>query len=54
MNLPAIPLILVIVVLAIYIFWKFMAPQKKKPVQRRFSIRKNWNSKTSDVNNGTE
>jgi hypothetical protein len=54
MNLPAIPLILVIAVLAIYIFWKFMAPQKKKPVQRRFSVRKYRNSKTSDENDETE
>ena len=45
MNLPAIPLILVIAVLAIYIFWKLMTPQKKKPVERRFSIRKYRNRK---------
>ena len=40
MNLPNIPLILVVAVLVIYIVWKLMTPAKKKPEQRRFSIRK--------------
>lgn len=37
MNLPA---ILIIGVLIIYLFWRMMTPAKKKPEQRRFSIRK--------------
>jgi len=48
MTLPSVPIILVIVLLAVYLFWKFMSPQKKKPVQRRFSIRKQRERKTND------
>jgi hypothetical protein len=48
MNLPSVPLILVIAILAVYFFWKFMNPQKKKPAQRRFSIRKYRKTKTND------
>lgn len=40
MNLPIIPLILIVGVLIIYLVWKVMSPAKKKPVQRRFSIHK--------------
>jgi len=31
MKLAAIPVILVIAVLLVYIFWRLMAPQKKRP-----------------------
>jgi hypothetical protein len=48
MSLPAIPVILVIAVLLVYIFWRFVAPQKKKHEQRRFSIRKHRNTKTGN------
>jgi hypothetical protein len=54
MNLPAIPLILVIAVLAVYIFWKFMAPHTKKPEKRRFRIRNYRNNKTNDDIEKTE
>lgn len=40
MNLPSIPAILIIGVMVIYLVWKLMTPAKKKPEQRRFSIRK--------------
>jgi hypothetical protein len=48
MTLPSVPIILVIAVLGVYLFWKFMSPQKKKPAQRRFSIRKYRENKTND------
>jgi membrane protein implicated in regulation of membrane protease activity len=48
MSLPAIPVILIIAVLLVYIFWRFMAPQKKKPEQRRFNIRKQRITKSGD------
>ena len=48
MSLPSVPIILVIAVLGVYLFWKFMSPQNKKPAQRRFSIRKHRESKTND------
>jgi membrane protein implicated in regulation of membrane protease activity len=48
MSLPAIPVILIIAVLLVYLFWRFMAPQKKKPDQRRFHIRKHRITKTGD------
>jgi membrane protein implicated in regulation of membrane protease activity len=54
MNLAAIPVILVIAVLLVYIFWRLMAPQKKKPDQRRFSIRKYRNGRTIDDIEETE
>jgi len=54
MNLSAIPVILVIAVLTVYVFWKLMAPQKKKHVQRRFSIRKHRNIKTGEDTEDTE
>ncbi len=53
MNLAAIPVILVIAVLLVYIFWRLMAPQKKK-AERRFSIRKYRNDKTADDIEETE
>lgn len=40
MHLPSIPAVLIIGVLIIYLIWKLMVPAKKKPEQRRFSIRK--------------
>jgi uncharacterized membrane protein SpoIIM required for sporulation len=40
MNLPSIPAILIIGIMVIYLAWKLMTPAKKKPEQRRFSIRK--------------
>ena len=48
MSLPSVPIILVIAVLGVYLFWKFMSPQNKKPAQLRFSIRKHRESKTND------
>jgi len=48
MSLPAIPVILIIAVLLVYIFWRSMAPQKKKTGQTRFSIRKHRITKTID------
>jgi len=48
MSLPSVPIILVIAVLGVYLFWKFMSPQKKKPAPRGFSIRKHRKSKTND------
>lgn len=54
MILPSVPLILIIAVLGVYLFWKFMSPQKKKPVQRRFSIRKYRESKSNDHIEETE
>ena len=44
-----IPVILIIVVLAIYFIWKLMGTGKnKRPVQRRFSVRKHRNKETAD------
>jgi uncharacterized membrane protein SpoIIM required for sporulation len=40
MNVPSITAILIIGVMVIYLAWKLMAPAKKKPEQKRFSIRK--------------
>jgi uncharacterized membrane protein len=40
MQIPFIPLVLIIAILTIYLVWKLMSPEKKKPGQRRFSIRK--------------
>ena len=48
MSVPSIPLLLVIAVLGVYLLWKLMAPQKKKPAQRRFSVRKHRENKTRD------
>ena len=48
MTLPSVPIILVIAVLGVYLFWKLMSPQKKKPAQRRFSIRKHRAPKTNE------
>ena len=48
MNLPSIPVILVISVLVIYFLWKLLSPRKKKPVQRRFRIRKHRKNKPGD------
>ena len=48
MSVPSIPLLLVIAVLGVYLLWKLMAPQKKKPAQRRFSVRKHRENKTGD------
>jgi len=47
-TLPSIPIILVIALLGVYLFWKVMSPQKKKPAQRRFSIRKHRAPKTNE------
>ncbi len=44
-----IPLVLIISVLTIYIVWKLLSPaKKKKPEQRRFSIRKHRNREIDD------
>ena len=44
-----IPIVLIISVLSIYIVWKLMSPaKKKKPEQRRFSIRKHRNKEMDD------
>ena len=44
-----ISIILIIVVIAIYLVWKSMNPRnKKKPVQRRFNIRKHRHKETGD------
>jgi uncharacterized membrane protein SpoIIM required for sporulation len=48
MNPPSIPVILIIAVLGIYLLWKLMSPQKRKPVQPRFNIRKHRKTKTVD------
>ncbi len=48
MTLPSVPIILVIAILGVYFFWKFMGPQKKKPEQRRFNIRKHREHRNSD------
>ncbi len=46
---PFIPIILIIVILAIYFVWKLMSTgNKKKPVQRRFSIRKHRPKESDD------
>ena len=46
---PFIPIILIIVTLAIYLVWKLMGTSnKKKPVQRRFSIRKHRQENSYD------
>lgn len=44
-----IPLVLIISVLTFYIVWKLMSPaKKKKPEQRKFSIRKHRNKENDD------
>ncbi len=44
-----ISIILIVVVLAVYLVWKLMGTsQKKKPSQRRFSIRKHRNKEMAD------
>jgi hypothetical protein len=44
-----IPIVLIIAVLTIYIVWKLMSPaKKKKPEQRRFSIRKHRSKEPDD------
>jgi hypothetical protein len=49
MQVSFIPLVLIISVLTINIVWKLMAPaKKKKPEQRRFSIRKQRNKGIDD------
>lgn len=48
MNLPNIPLILLVAVLAIYVVWKLMTPGKKKTTQRKFSIRKHRHNRKED------
>lgn len=49
MQVSLIPLVLIISVLTIYIVWKLLAPaKKKKPGQRRFSIRKQRNKEIAE------
>jgi flagellar biogenesis protein FliO len=44
-----IPFILLVVVFTIYLVWKLMSTGKnKKPVERRFSIRKHRKKETED------
>jgi len=48
MQIPFIPLVLIIAVLTIYLVWKLMSPDKKKPGPRRFSIRKQHNQERDE------
>jgi len=49
MQVPFIPIVLIISVLTIYLVWKLMTPGKrKKPAQRRFSVRKHRLKKIGD------
>jgi hypothetical protein len=41
-------LMLILGIMFIYLVWTLMSPSKKKPEQRRFSIRKHRNKKIDD------
>ena len=43
-----IPIILIIAVLIVYLVWKLIGTGKKKPEQRRFSIRKHRKKEMDD------